>query len=239
MVENPKVLLADCSLDKGKKLASFLRRAGGINVLICDSGRQVLEYCIEKSPDCIVVDVQLPDLNGRQVLRSLRQNGNWVPVVLLGEHEESPERAMALEEGADDYVLKRWDETEVLARIKAVLRRLDRSVIDTITSSVLTVGELRFNKYSRRVWIGLTEVNLTPRAVAVLEYLMNHPDKLISREELADAVWGWEHPVSLRAIDTRIAELRRVIEKSATQSKYIETVQGQGYRFTNKIVTTA
>jgi DNA-binding response OmpR family regulator len=181
------------------------------------------------------MDVLMPVLDGREALRRLRRAGNWTPVILLTQVGESSERAMALEEGADDYLNKPFDPHELVARMKAVLRRARPGQPPLATASRITSGDLLLDRTSRRAWLAGSEVALTPKASALLEYLMTHPDELISRERLLDAVWGWEYPAGTRTVDTRIAELRRALNDDPSEPRFIETVPGQGYRFVGSV----
>jgi DNA-binding response OmpR family regulator len=148
---------------------------------------------------------------------------------------ESVERAMALEEGADDYLNKPFDPQELIARIRAVLRRANRGRPPLAASDRLSSGDLALDRVARRVYFQNEEIQLTPKAVALLEYMMSHPDEMMSRDRLLDAVWGWDYPVGTRTVDTRIAELRRALNDDPTAPIYIETVPGQGYRFVGTV----
>jgi DNA-binding response OmpR family regulator len=181
----------------------------------------------------------MPRLDGREVLRQLRREDNWIPVILLTQVGESIERAMALEEGADDYLNKPFDPHELVARIRAVMRRVRPGHKPLTAAHQLACEGLRLDRLARRVWIDDHEASMTPKAVALLEYLMTHPDELVTRERLLDAVWGWDYPAGTRAVDTRIAELRRVLGDDASTPTYIETVPGQGYRFISPVEALA
>jgi DNA-binding response OmpR family regulator len=148
----------------------------------------------------------MPVRDGREVLRWLRQNSNWTPIILLTQVGNATERAMALEEGADDYLNKPFDPFELIARIRSVLRRNRPGRPPLVTARRLVSGVLSLDRMSRRVTLADQVLNLTPKAVTLLEYLMTHADELITRERLLDAVWGWDYPVGTRAVDTRIAE---------------------------------
>jgi DNA-binding response OmpR family regulator len=226
----PKVLLVDDEPAITANLAPFLERAG-FEVVVAIDGEEALRQVTNFAPDLIILDVLMPKLDGREVLRRLRQAGSWTPVILLTQVGESTERAMALEEGADDYLNKPFDPHELVARIRAVLRRARPDQPPLASAWRLHSGELVLDRRSRRAWLGTEELALTPKALALLEYLMTHPDELLTRERLLDAVWGWDYPAGTRTVDTRIAELRRVLEDAPTDPRYIETVPGQGYRF--------
>jgi DNA-binding response OmpR family regulator len=170
-------------------------------------------------------------MNGREALRRLRQMDNWTPVILLTQVGESIERAMALEEGADDYLNKPYDPHELVARMRAVLRRSRAGRRPLSAAWKLTCGPLSVDRRARRVYLEEQELTLTPKAIVLLEYLMTHPDELVTRDRLLDAVWGWDYPAGTRAVDSRIAELRRALGDEAANPIFIETVPGQGYRF--------
>jgi DNA-binding response OmpR family regulator len=152
---------------------------------------------------------------------------------------EATERAMALEEGADDYLNKPFDPHELIARIRTVLRRARPGQPPLAASTRLRSGTLTIDRASHRAWVNNQEALLTPKAAALLEYLMTHPDELISRERLLDAVWGWDYPTGTRTVDTRIAELRRALGDDPAKPTYIETVPGQGYRFVGRVEAAA
>jgi DNA-binding response OmpR family regulator len=226
-----KILLVDDEPAITDNLAPFLERAG-FAVAVGADGEEALRKVESFAPELIISDVLMPKLDGRELLRRLRQSGNWTPVILLTQVGESTERAMALEEGADDYLNKPFDPYELVARIRAVLRRARPGQPSLASAHRLSCGDIVLDRRSRRVYLeGPREANLTPKAVALLEYMMTHPDELLSRDRLLDAVWGWDYPAGTRTVDTRVAELRRVLGDDATDPRYIETVPGQGYRF--------
>ena len=225
-----KVLLADDESAITTNLTPFLERAG-FTVAVAADGAEALSQVASFAPDLIILDVLMPKLDGREVLRRLRRAGNWTPVVLLTQVGESTERAMALEEGADDYLNKPFDPHELVARIRAVLRRARPGQPPLTTAEQLASGDLVLDRQSRRAFVNSQEANLTPKALALLEYMMTHPDELLTRDRLLDAVWGWDYPAGTRTVDTRIAELRRILSDDPSDPQYIETVSGQGYRF--------
>jgi DNA-binding response OmpR family regulator len=229
-----KILLVDDEQAITANLLPFLERSG-FAVAVAADGEEALRQVGGFGPDLIVMDVLMPRLDGREALRRLRQAGDWTPIILLTQVGESTERAMALEEGADDYLNKPFDPHELVARIRAVLRRARPGQPSLAAARRLTCGDLTLDRQSRRVHRGRAELRLTPKAVALLEYLMTHTDELLTRERLLDTVWGWDYPTGTRTVDTRIAELRRVLEDDPAHPRYIETVPGQGYRFVGDV----
>ena len=234
MEEKPRVLLVDDEAAITDNLAPFLERSG-FEVVVAGDGEESLRQVAAFVPAIVIMDVLMPVVDGREALRRLRRAGNWTPVILLTQVGESGERAMALEEGADDYLNKPFDPHELVARMRAVLRRARPGQPPLATASRVASGDLLLDRTSRRAWLAGEEVTLTPKASALLEYLMTHPDELISRERLLDAVWGWEYPAGTRTVDTRIAELRRALNDDPSEPRFIETVPGQGYRFVGSV----
>lgn len=230
MTTKPRVLLVDDEAAITANLAPLLERSG-FAVAIAADGEEALHQISNSKPDLIVLDVLMPRLDGREVLRRLRRGDDRTPVILLTQVGEATERVMALEEGADDYLNKPFDPHELVARIRAVLRRARPGRPSLASASRLASDDLALDRQSRRAFRGGLELHLTPKAIALLEYLMTHPDELLSRDRLLDAVWGWDYPTGTRTVDTRIAELRRKLGDDPTRSRYIETVPGQGYRF--------
>ncbi|MEM8531726.1 MAG: response regulator transcription factor, partial [Chloroflexota bacterium] len=187
MFSKPHILLVDDETAITMNLAPFLERSG-FSVDVAADGLAALEILAQTTPSIIVLDVLMPHMDGREVLRHLRQQVNWTPVILLTRIGESTERAMALEEGADDYLNKPFDPYELVARIRAVLRRLRPGQAPLASSSLLVCGVLTFDRATRRITKDGQVLSLTPKAIMVLEYLMTHPDEVITRERLLDAV---------------------------------------------------
>ena len=225
------ILLVDDEAAITDNLAPLLERAG-FTVAVASDGEQALARLSAVRPDLVVLDVLMPGMDGRAVLRQVRQQRSAVPIILLTQVGESVERTMALEEGADDYLNKPFDPYELVARIRAVLRRGDGQRTGSLRDvQRLRSGDLVLDRASQRVFKGDREVTLTPRATLLLAYLMTHPDQVLTRERLLEAVWGWSFQSSTRSVDTRIAELRRVLEDDSAAPQLITTVSGLGYRF--------
>lgn len=230
----PRVLLVDDEEPITATLGPYLVRCG-FEVRIASDGEEALELLAEDPVSIIVSDVLMPRRDGRSLVRELRAREDWTPVILLTKVDEAFERSAALDEGADDYLGKPFDPPELVSRIRAILRRVTPGQRTLAVAGRLVSGELEFERTSRRVRLAGEEITLTPRAVLLLEYLMSHPDELLTRERLLSTLWGYEFAVSTRAIDHRIAELRKVLNDSAQSPKYIETVQQSGYRFAGEV----
>jgi DNA-binding response OmpR family regulator len=211
-------------------LGPLLERSG-FHVLLASNGEEALSKVQSHHPDVIVMDVLMPRMNGRETLRRMRRSNIWIPTILLTQVGEASERAVALEEGADDYLNKPFHSEELLARIHAVLRRA-RSVGQSLSSARrLASFDLMLDRQSRRAFLADASLNLTPKAFAVLEYLMTHPDEAVTREQLLHSVWGWEYPTGTRTVDTRVNELRRALNDDAASPRFIQTLTGEGYIF--------
>lgn len=231
-----RILLVDDEEAITAHLAPFLERAG-FTVATAADGEAALRQAAIFSPDLIVLDVLMPRLDGRETLRRLRQGSNWTPVILLTQVGSAAERAMALDEGADDYLNKPFEPYELAARIRAVLRRSRPGAPSLAGARRLRCGPLELDRQARRAALAGHELFLTARALTLLEYLMLHPDEVLNRERLLDAVWGWDYPAATRAVDSRIAELRRALNDDVENPRFIETAIGQGYRFVGRVET--
>lgn len=229
-LDRPTLLLADDDPTIADSLAPFLERAG-FHVLVVSDGASALEKAQAHRPELIILDVLMPRMDGREVLRRLRRSNMWTPTILLTQVGEASERALALEEGADDYLNKPFDPHELLARIRAVLRRARPGEKSLTAAWLLTAKELSLDRRARRATLAGKVLDMTPKALSVLEYLMTHPDEAVTRERLLEVVWGWEYPAGTRTVDTRMAELRRALSDDPAEPRFIETIPGEGYRF--------
>ena len=234
MDHKAKLLLVDDESAITDRLAPFLQRAG-FEVEVAQDGEDALAKTASNSPDLIIMDVLMPRMDGRAALRQLRLEDNWTPVILLTQVGGAGERTMALLEGADDYLNKPFDSNELVARIKAVLRRAKAGQPPLAAAELLRCGDLMLDRTRRRAQLAGQELDLSPKAVALLEYMVTHPQELLTRERLLDAVWGWDYPIGTRAVDTRIDEIRKNIKDDASEPIFIETVPGQGYRFIGEV----
>ena len=234
-MHRPAILLVDDSKAITENLTPFLQRAG-FAVTVASDGEEALDQVTANGPDLIVLDILMPRIDGREVLRRLRADDNWTPVILLTDVGEAYERVMALEEGADDYINKPFEPPELVARIRAVLRRMQHGQQSFMSRSQLISGSLKVDRQSRRVYLDERELPLKPKSFALLEYLITHPNEFFTRNQLLDAVWGTDSYID-RVVDRHISTLRRALGDTARNPHYIETVPGQGYRYIAPVKT--
>jgi DNA-binding response OmpR family regulator len=232
--ETATVLLVDDEDAIRAGLAAALDRTG-FRVLEARDGPEALRMVEAHAPDVIVLDILMPEMDGREVCRRLRAAENWTPVIMLTQIAATGEKISSLEEGADDFLNKPFDSYELIARIRALLRR---SVARTTQMArTLISGRLRLERETQRAWLGDEPVVLSNKAFGVLAHLMSRPNAVVSREQLLDHVWGWEDPTGMRTVDVRIAEIRRKLGDPPGDPEFIETVPGEGYRFIGKVRT--
>ena len=228
--DSPRILIVDDEESILVTLKMFLELSG-FQVVAANNGAAALDKVTQYTPDLVVLDVLMPQLDGRETLRRLRQRNDWTPVILLTQVTGTAQRIMAIEEGADDYLNKPFDPQELVARIRAVLRRTQAGKRPLQSMRRLKSRYVVLDRTARRVYVHGREVSLTPKSVSILEHFMTHPDELVTRERLLDVVWGWERGVSERVVDTRIVELRRALQDDPSVPEFIETVPGAGYRY--------
>ena len=226
----PSLLLVDDDQAITAGLGAFLERSG-FDVRIAGNGAEALAAVAKAVPDITVCDVVMPEVDGREFVRRIRAEGRWMPIILLTNVGESYERSAALDEGADDYLNKPFDPQELLSRVRAVLRRSVPGEQPLSTAERLRSGGLVLDRSARRAWLDDTELTLTPKAIMLLDYFMTHPGELHSRDRLLSALWGFDFASSTRAVDHRVAELRRVLGDDPADPVFIETAQSLGYRF--------
>jgi DNA-binding response OmpR family regulator len=193
-------------------------------------GQEALDLAAKNQYDVILLDVMLPKFTGFEVCQQIREYSS-VPIIMLTAKGDDMDKILGLEYGADDYITKPFNILEVKARIKAIMRRSEPKTAKKDEKKELAFGELRINIDSRRGYIRDKEVNLTAKEFDLLELLMLHPNKVYSREELLNTVWGYEYPGDVRTVDVHIRRLREKIEDTPSTPTYIQTKWGVGYYF--------
>jgi len=229
-----RVLLIDDDARLAELLVGYLQPQG-VALVHAGGGQAGLAQLQGGGFDAVLLDVMMPGMDGLAVLRKLRDAGHRVPVIMLTARGDEADRVVGLELGADDYVAKPFSPRELLARLRAVLRRARPGRKPLSAAPTLRAGDLRMDRISRRAWLRDTELVLTPKAMLLLDYLITHPDELMSRDRLLEVLWGFDFPVGTRAVDNRIAELRRALGDDPARPAWIATIPGQGYRFVARV----
>ena len=202
----------------------------GMEVDCAYDGEEAVEKAKENKYDIILLDLMLPKMDGLEVCQQIREFSN-VPIVMLTAKGEDMDKILGLDYGADDYITKPFNILEVKARIKAILRRTGRKKPEREDDKIIVKGEMKIDCESRRVVIGEQETNLTAKEFDLLELLAMNPNKVYSRENLLNIVWGYEYPGDARTVDVHIRRLREKIETNPSDPKYVYTKWGVGYYF--------
>lgn len=208
----------------------FSLEQDGMEVDCAYDGEEALEKVRTKEYDIVLLDVMLPKLTGFEVCQQIREFSS-VPVVMLTAKGDDIDKILGLEYGADDYITKPFNILEVKARIKAIMRRTTPKDNKQNRAQVLQAGNLVLDCESRRVSVDGKEINLTAKEFDVLELLVQNPQKVYSRENLLNIVWGYEYLGDVRTVDVHIRRLREKIEENPSEPKYVHTKWGVGYYF--------
>ncbi|MBQ6386854.1 MAG: response regulator transcription factor [Lachnospiraceae bacterium] len=208
----------------------FSLEQDGFEVACAYYGEEAVEMARQTEYDIILLDLMLPKLSGLEVCQQIRGFSN-VPIIMLTAKGEDMDKILGLEYGADDYVTKPFNILEVKARIKAILRRAKQPDEDRNAPRKVEVDGLRVDCDSRRVFVDDREINLTAKEFDVLELLIFNPNKVYSRENLLNIVWGYDYPGDVRTVDVHIRRLREKIEKNPSDPRYVHTKWGVGYYF--------
>ncbi len=209
------------------KMAGLLKRGlerEGYAVDVAADGREALWAAEEHDYRAIVLDAMIPGPDGFEVCRTLRQKGRWSPVLMLTARDAVADRVAGLDAGADDYLVKPFSFSELFARLRAVTRREPRQ-----RPVALRVGDLTLDPVSHQVRRGGAEIDLSPKAFALLEYFMQHPGEVLSRARILDDVWDFAYGGTSNIVDVYVRQLRDAVDRPFAGS-LIETVRGVGYR---------
>ena len=209
-----------------QRLAAGLRKgleAEGFAVDVVHNGTDGIWMARENPFDAIILDVMLPGANGYQVCRTLRSEGNWTPILMLTAKDGVWDEVEGLDTGADDYLTKPFSYAVLIARLRALRRRGVRA-----RPTVLEAGDLRLDPAARRVWLRGEQIELTRREFAILEYLLHHPDEVMSKRDILDHVWDFDFDGDPNIVEVYVRRLRTKLHGRPT--RVIETVRGAGYR---------
>jgi two-component system, OmpR family, alkaline phosphatase synthesis response regulator PhoP len=222
---NRTVLVVDDEPRIVELARDYLEHAG-FRVITASDGRAALDAARRHHPDLIVLDLGLPGLDGLDVTRELRRDGS-IPIVMVTARDDELDKLLGLELGADDYLTKPFSPRELVARVKAVLRRTDRP---TDASDVIRVGELQLDVPRMRTEVAGKTIDLTPTEFTLLATLARQPGRIFTRSQLLDALHGVAFESYERAIDSHIKNLRRKLEPDPREPRFVLTVYGVGYR---------
>lgn len=201
---------------------------------IVANGKAGLEAFERGQFDLVVLDLMLPGMDGLSICREIRASSTYVPILILTAKSSELDRVLGLELGADDYLTKPFSIPELLARIKALFRRveaLSQKATAQPQQEVIEVGDLKLDVTKHKVWVGEAEVDLTAREFDLLYHFAQHPGFVYNRSQLLDQVWGYNHEGYEHTVNTHINRLRAKIEQDPAKPKYIQTVWGVGYKF--------
>ena len=193
-------------------------------------GEEALDMAKNNDYDIILLDIMLPKMNGLEVCQQIRESSN-VPIIMLTAKGDDMDKIMGLEYGADDYITKPFNILEVKARMKAILRRNNKTEKEQANSNVLNIGDMRIDCDSRSLFIRGKEIYLTAKEFDLLELLAFNPNRVYSRDVLLKTVWGADYPGDGRTVDVHIRRLREKIEENSSEPKYVHTKWGVGYYF--------
>ncbi len=203
----------------------------GYETLKAYDGPEGLRMAREESPDLLLLDVMLPGMDGFEVCRTLREENNDVPIVMITAREEETDKVFGLENGADDYVTKPFSMRELLARVKANMRRTLTPAPETESSDIIRMGDISIDPDRHTVIKNGKELELTQREYELVRFLAQNPGKVVSRQELMSEVWQYEYYGDLRAVDVAVRRLREKLEDNPAEPAYVLTKRGVGYYF--------
>jgi two-component system alkaline phosphatase synthesis response regulator PhoP len=223
-----KILIVDDELSI-RELIKFNLEKAGFSVLESGDGAEALQLVKTHKPELLVLDLMLPGLDGIEVCRNLKshRDTSGIPIIMLTAKNDEIDKIIGLEMGADDYLTKPFSPRELVARVKAVLRR---SQMTTTQEGELVIGKLRMNFSRYEVFLGSEKLELTPKEYELLKLFVTNTGRVFNREKLLEKVWGYEYFGDTRTVDVHVRHIRAKLEQDPEISEAIETVRGVGYR---------
>lgn len=223
-----KILLVEDEVSiRGFLKINLLRN--DFEVIEAGNGEDGIKKAIEENPDIAILDVMLPGIDGFQVCDKLREKYPDMGIIMLTAKGQDMDKVMGLEYGADDYIVKPFNPLEVVLRVKAILRRLEKNT--DVKSNEIVNGPFVINLYSQKITKDGVEIELTPKEYLIMKTFIENPNKAFSRDELLNSIWGCNYFGDPKIIDVNIRRLRAKIEENSSDPKFIETVWGIGYRW--------
>ncbi|MGF2097414.1 response regulator transcription factor [Mammaliicoccus lentus] len=223
-----KVLVVDDEQSIVTLLKYNIEQAG-YQVIVAYDGVQALEKVNEEKPDLVVLDVMLPEMDGIEVCKTIRSDKNQVPILMLTAKDDEFDRVLGLELGADDYMTKPFSPREVVARVKAILRRVSQIESSQLDEDII-LGSIRIRPDYFEVYRNDELLELTPKEFELLLYLIERQGRVITREHMLNSVWNYEFAGDSRIVDVHISHLRDKLEENPKQPQFIKTVRGLGYK---------
>lgn len=224
------ILIADDNPDITDVLSNYVNKEG-FEAVVAGDGDEALEKFEKYSPVLVLLDVMMPKKDGYEVCRQIRQVSD-VPVILVTARGEDFERIMGLDIGADDYIVKPFSPSEVMARVRAILRRMNRKEQDNGEKTRITVGNLTVDIKEYSLYMGNEQVPMTKKELETVWTLVNNPEKLFTRDNLLNSIWGYDYYGETRTVDTHIKRIRGKLDAYPHPEWDIKTVWGAGYKFT-------
>lgn len=217
-----------------RELVLYNLKTNGYDGIAAEDGIMGITLVHREKPDLILLDIMLPGKNGYEICRELREEGNKIPIIMMTAKTEESDKVMGLEYGADDYISKPFGIREMMARIKAVMRRYEATSgevhEETGSDTIISAGDLSINVERHEVTVGDRLVELTLKEFELLQYMMENRGHVFSRDQLLNNVWGIEYAGETRTVDVHIRHLRQKLSDGENDDNYIENIRGKGYK---------
>ncbi len=225
-----KILIAEDDLNIREGLSDLLS-AEGYEISAAENGRVALEQFHQQKPQFVILDIMMPEMDGYTVCREIRSVDNDIPIIFLSAKSEEIDRVIGLELGADDYISKPFGTREVVARIRAITRRHLQTQLNPTAANSFIFGDLQIFPNELRAKRKDQSIDLSLREIKILQTLTEHKGEVVSRDQLFNACWGYDHMPNSRTLDQHISKLRKLIEPDPAEPQLIKTVHRAGYRY--------
>lgn len=216
-----------------RTLLDYNLKQSNFETVMASDGEQAILQVEDEKPDLILLDLMLPKMDGIEVCKALRSRNINTPIIMLTAKGEEPDKVLGLEIGADDYMTKPFSPREVIARVKAVLRRSNEriGIEEIVEDQVLKSGSLTVHPEQYEVYLGEEALEFTPKEFELLVYFMQNKNRVLTRDQLLSAVWNYDFAGDTRIVDVHVSHLREKIEENTRKPVFIKTVRGIGYKF--------